>query len=269
MHPISPPFPPIKYKPGAESGSSVTFSLGDAQPNPLPCPSVSGTTSLNPEGSPTAGRDPTSVRRLSSEGCDLRRPINTAKAEAAWVMVPMGSSSRYVKSAGTPLAPPTHTSPRGQVPHTPTSQEHSSSLPSGKTPKPTSLLLFWDGMYPIPLSKLVAGTGTCPSLYNQANAPKERGAQSCPRTVGELQGITPGPVAVTALQQGDFGLYISPVEGGQQETGQPISPVLSSKARTEGWGPQPAALDEEPGIPACSSVTLTPSCPGVCTAMAA
>lgn len=24
----------------------------------------------------------------------------------------------------------------------------------------------------------------------------------------------------------------------------------------------PAALDEEPGIPACSSVTLTPSCPG-------
>lgn len=119
MHPIPPPFPPIKYKPGAESGSSVAFSLGDAQPNPLLCPSVSGTMSLNPEGSPTVGRDPTSVRRLSSEGCDLRRPSNTAKAEAAWVMVPMGSSSWYVKSAGSPLAPRIPTSPR-----TPSSSHH-------------------------------------------------------------------------------------------------------------------------------------------------
>lgn len=185
--PHPPSFPPIKYKPGAESGSSVAFSLGDAQPNPLPCLSVSGTMSLDPEGSPTVGRDPTSVRRLSSEGCDLRRPINTAKAKAAWVMVPMGSSSRYVKSAGSPLAPPLHPPvPGAQVPHAPTSQEHSSSLPSGKTPNPISLLLFWDRMCPIPLSKLVAGTGTRSSLYNQANAPKEQGAQSCPRTLGEL-----------------------------------------------------------------------------------
>lgn len=113
MHPIPPPFPTIKYKPGAESGSSVAFSLGDAQPNPLPCPSVSGTMSLDPQGSPTVGRDPTSVRRLSSEGCDLRRPINTAKAKAAWVMVPMGSSSWYVKSAGSPLALPYTHQPQG------------------------------------------------------------------------------------------------------------------------------------------------------------
>lgn len=146
MHPIPPPSPPIKYKPGAESGSSVAFSLGDAQPNPLLCPSVSGTMSLDPEGSPIAGRDPTSGRRLSSEGCDLRRPINTAKAKAAWVMVPMGSSSRYVKSAGSPLAPPTPTGPRG-----PSSSHHNQSgalqlIAKWQNPKTNILiaLLGWD-----------------------------------------------------------------------------------------------------------------------------
>lgn len=146
MHPIPPPFPPIKYKPGAESGSSVAFSLGDAQPNPLPCPSVSGTLSLNPEGSPTAGRDPSSVRRLSSEGCDLRRPINTAKAEAAWVMVPMGSSSRYMKSAGSPLALPTPTSPRGPSSSNPNQPGALQLIAKWQNPKTNILiaLLGWD-----------------------------------------------------------------------------------------------------------------------------
>lgn len=61
--------------------------------------------------SPVARRALTSVRRLSYEGCDLRRPIDTAKAEAAWVTVPMGSSSWIVNTAGSPLAPPVPTSP--------------------------------------------------------------------------------------------------------------------------------------------------------------
>lgn len=55
-------------------------------------------------------------------------------------------------------------------------------------------------------------------------------------------------MAVTALQKGDFGLYIPPVKGGQQETQLPISPVLSSRARTDEWGQQPPALSEEPGV---------------------
>lgn len=146
MHPIPPPFPPIKYKPGAVSGSSVAFSLGDAQPNPLPCPSVSGTMSLDPEGSPTAGRDPTSVRRLSSEGCDLRRPINTAKAKAAWVMVPMGSSSRYMKSAGSPLAPPTPNGLRGPSSSHPNQPGALQLIAKCQNPKTNILiaLLGWD-----------------------------------------------------------------------------------------------------------------------------
>lgn len=86
------------------------------------------------------------VRRLLSEGCDLRRPINTAKAKVAWVMVPMGSSSRYMKSAGSPLAPPTPTGPRG-----PSSSHHNQPgalqlIAKWQNPKTNILiaLLGWD-----------------------------------------------------------------------------------------------------------------------------
>lgn len=132
-------------------------------------------------------------------------------------------------------------------------------MPSGKTPKPISLLLFWDGMCPIPLSpSLWQAQGHVPPCTTRPMLQRSKGHSPVPGHWGNYE----GPVAATALQKGDFGLYIPPVKGGQQETGQPISPVLSSRARTEGWGQQPAALDEEPGVPACSSVTLTPSCLG-------
>lgn len=147
MHPHP---PTIKYKPGAESGSSVAFSLGDAQPNPLLCPPALGTVSPNPEGGPVVGRALTSVWRLSSEGCDLRRPINTAKAKAAWVTVPMGSSSWYVNTAGSPPAPPALTSPGGQVP--PNSDQLGALWLAAKWQNPETNLLIaflgWDVPHP-------------------------------------------------------------------------------------------------------------------------
>lgn len=70
------------------------------------------------------------------------------------------------------------------------------------------------------------------------------------------------PCGNHSLAEGGLWALHSPSKGGQQETGQPISSVLSSRAKTEGLGQQLAALDEKPGVPACSSVTLTPSCLG-------
>lgn len=171
----------------------------------------------------------------------------------------MGSSSRYVKSAGSPLAPPTPTGPRGPSSSHPNQPGALQLIAKWQNPKTNILiaLLGWD----VPHSTVQA-CGRHRDVFLPVKPGQcskgARGTVLSQDTGGTMRDHVP----VMALQKGDFGLYIPPVKGGQQETGQPISPVLSSRARAEGWGQQPAALDEEPGVPACSSVTLTPSCLG-------
>lgn len=168
--PPPPPLPTIKYEPGAESGSSVAFSLGDAQPNPLPCPPSRAPNPPPPREAPAAGRAPT-VRGLrpptSYRYCEGRSGLGHGShgeqlTVREYSRIPSGTP--YAQQPGGPGLP------------TLTRQECSGSLPSGKNSKPTSLLLFWGGMCPIPLSP-----------YDRANALKGQGAQ------GNRMGLPPQP----------------------------------------------------------------------------
>ncbi|XP_009639966.1 acid-sensing ion channel 4-like [Egretta garzetta] len=102
--------PPLK-KP---SGSIATLGLEELKDQEMRSQTLyrahqAGHRILHPRGRP-----PRQGGLPLSEGCDLRRPIDTAKAEAAWVTVPMGSSSRYVNTAGSPPAPLMPSNPGGQ-----------------------------------------------------------------------------------------------------------------------------------------------------------
>lgn len=137
--------------------------------------------------------------RLLSEGCDLPCPTDTAKAEAARVRVPMGSSSRYTNTAGALPAPP-----GDAAPPRPGSRGRSGSCLPAKwhTLKPTSLLLFLGAG---PTVQGCTGTGRQPSPQHRADTPvpSSRGCQESQMSTrnspalwgdrGDVCGICPNP----------------------------------------------------------------------------
>lgn len=94
------------------------------------------------------------------------------------------------------------------------------------------------GCTPFHFPSLWQAQGHIPPCTTRPVLQRSKGHSPVPGQWGNYEGSLQALWQSRPCSRGTSGSTLPQLRGGQQETGQPISPVLSSRARTEGWGQQ-------------------------------